>query len=76
MAEQTFGTNTIEKEAWELFEVGSYDEVVSLASKNPDNLSLSHLGLVARYERGDGNSVDYVNAVKKGISLFSPLISS
>lgn len=76
MAQQIFGKQKIEQEAWELFEVGSYDEVISISSQNTDNLPLLHLGLVARYERGDGNSHDYVDAVKKGESVFSPLISS
>lgn len=61
-----------EKEAWELFEVGSYDEVVSMAEKNPSSHLLGHLGLLAKMENGE--KVQPGSA--KGISLLSPMVEA
>ncbi|MBE7410567.1 MAG: tetratricopeptide repeat protein [Leptospiraceae bacterium] len=65
----------LERESWELFEVGSYDEVISLAKQNPSNSLLVHLGVIALFESG---SVDAKNlsGVAKGTSVFLPLVNA
>ncbi len=40
----------LEKEAWESFEVGSFDDVWDLAVKNPDQVFLQHLAYLASAE--------------------------
>lgn len=61
-----------EKEAWELFEVGSYDEVIQLAKENPDSQFLMHLGVISRMENGDSLG----QYSPKGMSLLSPLVEA
>jgi hypothetical protein len=63
---------TPEKEAWELFEVGSYDEVISIANENPNSHFLFHLSQISRFENGESIK----NYSPKGMSLLSPLVEA
>ena len=58
----------IEKTAWELFEVGSFSDVVRLAKNHIENEFLNHLGLIASFENGAKNAHEFVNF---GISSIS-----
>ncbi|MCB1160643.1 MAG: hypothetical protein H7A25_17990 [Leptospiraceae bacterium] len=62
-----------EKQAWELFEVGSYEEVIEFASRYPNNSLLKHLSAIAMYENGEGNVSAGVLQANEGKSVFSPL---
>lgn len=61
-----------EKEAWELFEVGSYDETIRIAEGNPDSHLLAHLSILARLENGEPIPA----SPTKGISIFSPMVEA
>ncbi|MCC6275065.1 MAG: tetratricopeptide repeat protein [Leptospiraceae bacterium] len=65
----------LEKESWELFEVGSYEEVISLAKNNPSNALLVHLGIIALFESGSAEAKN-ISRVTKGTSVFLPLVSA
>ncbi|HMY68145.1 MAG TPA: hypothetical protein PL163_15970, partial [Leptospiraceae bacterium] len=51
---------SLEKNAWEAFEAGSYEEVFSLYSKNPENAFLSDLNWISEKIYLD-NSENYIS---------------
>lgn len=61
-----------EREAWELFEVGSYEEVLQLAKKYPESRFTSHLGFLASQELG----LPPMDSFCKGVSILSPLLEA
>ncbi|TGN08313.1 hypothetical protein [Leptospira ilyithenensis] len=63
---------TIEQEAWDLFEVGSNEEVLYLAKNNPSNHYLQHLSFLAFFEVSGKN----INPSPKGISVLSPMVEA
>jgi tetratricopeptide (TPR) repeat protein len=63
----------IEKDAWESFEVGSYDDVLDLEKKNFDNAFINHLSFIVKIE--NNLNVD-LNSIHKGTSILSKLIES
>jgi tetratricopeptide (TPR) repeat protein len=74
MAQQaTKGINSsLEKEAWDLFEVGANEEVLQLAQSNPNHFYIQHLGYLATYElNGQVTTVS-----PKGISPLSPIVEA
>ncbi|MCZ8156107.1 MAG: hypothetical protein O9264_08310 [Leptospira sp.] len=74
MAQQaTKGINSsLEKEAWDLYEVGASDEVINLAKQNLNNHYLQHLAYLASYEL-NGKLID---PSPKGISPLSPIVEA
>jgi hypothetical protein len=44
--------DNLEKQAWESFEVGAYDEIEELFLTHPDNAALNHLYIVSKVEEG------------------------
>ena len=52
--------NSIETTAWELYEVGSIDEVVRIARENPKNDFLNHLGFIAVQENTEYSDENFV----------------
>lgn len=65
----------LERDSWELFEVGSFDEVIRLAKENPSNSLLVHLGVIALIESGSSEAKT-VASVVKGTSVFLPLVNA
>ncbi|WCL48018.1 hypothetical protein [Leptospira sp. GIMC2001] len=61
-----------ESDAWELFEVGSNDEVIRIAKENPASHFLNHLAIIASIENGDGIH----NPSTKGITPLSPMVEA
>ncbi|GBF49109.1 hypothetical protein LPTSP4_06190 [Leptospira ryugenii] len=65
-------STSVENEAWELFEVGSWDEVIELAKTHPNHFFLQHLSYLAEYELQS----KAMGIPPKGISSLSPLVES
>lgn len=61
--ENTQSSQDLHNIAWELFEVGSYDEVIRLAGKNPRNESLHYMKILSMYENG-------IRPIQEEISIF------
>lgn len=68
--------NNLERETWESFEVGSYEDVITIALQNPSNTLLNHLGILAKYEMGFRNEMDFVGLSSSGLSVFTPLVNA
>ncbi|XDD44255.1 hypothetical protein AB3N58_07945 [Leptospira sp. WS60.C2] len=64
--------SSVEKEAWDLYEVGSYEDVVVLAKRNPENYYVQHLGYLALYELTGRATI----SAPKGISNLAPLVDA
>lgn len=69
-------TNNVEREAWENFEVGSFDDVIELSRRNPNNHLLGHLAILAEYESNPSSKQIILNKQLSGLSVFSPLVAS
>ncbi|MCW7492166.1 hypothetical protein ND861_05790 [Leptospira sp. 2 VSF19] len=65
-------TTSIEKEAWDLYEVGSNEDVVVLAKRHPENFYIQHLGYLALYELTGRVTI----TPPKGISNLAPLVEA
>lgn len=65
-------TQSPEKEAWELFEVGSYEEVIELAKTHLESHFIAHLGFLSSVELG----IPPKENSNKGLSIFSPLVEA
>lgn len=65
-------TTSVEKEAWELFEVGANEDVVVLAKRHPDHFYVQHLGYLALYELTGRATIQ----APKGISNLAPLVDA
>ncbi|TGL57452.1 hypothetical protein EHQ58_14315 [Leptospira ognonensis] len=63
---------SLEKEAWDLFEVGANEEVLLLAKSQPENHYIQHLAFLASYEL-KGN---IAGISPKGISSLSPIVEA
>ncbi|MDZ4726767.1 MAG: hypothetical protein SH817_11470 [Leptospira sp.] len=64
--------SSLEKEAWDLFEVGANEEVLLLADSHPNHQYIQHLGYLAYYElHGKVSKVS-----PKGISTLSPVVEA
>lgn len=68
----TVENQTPEKEAWELFEVGSFESVIAIAKENPESQFLYHLSQISLIE--DGGSIP--NYVAKGMSILTPMLEA
>ena len=64
--------STPENEGWELFEVGSYDEVIRLSELYPSSAFLQHLAAISRIENGEALKMDS----PRGMSLLSPMLEA
>lgn len=62
----------LEKNAWESFEMGFYDEVIHTYGENPENTFLAHLSLISRMEEGE---IPMENKVE-GESILLPIAES
>ncbi|PJZ56599.1 tetratricopeptide repeat protein [Leptospira barantonii] len=65
--------SSIEESAWELFETGSYEEVISIAKENPNHVFLNHLSGIAGFESGSDHGINYF---LKGSSVLTPLLDA
>ncbi|MCG6168252.1 tetratricopeptide repeat protein [Leptospira sp. FAT2] len=65
--------SSIEESAWELFETGSYEEVIEIAKNNPNHVFLNHLSGIAGFESGSDHGINYF---LKGSSVLSPLLEA
>ncbi|WP_061207247.1 tetratricopeptide repeat protein [Leptospira santarosai] len=65
--------SSIEETAWELFETGSYEEVIEIAKKNPNHAFLNHLSGIAGFESGSDCEINYF---LKGTSVLTPLLEA
>lgn len=65
--------SSIEETAWELFETGSYEEVIEIAKKNPNHVFLNHLSGIAGFESGSNYEINYF---LKGSSVLTPLLEA
>ncbi|MDF3820115.1 hypothetical protein P3G55_09405 [Leptospira sp. 96542] len=63
---------TIEKEAWELYEVGSTEDVLVLSKKHPENFYVQHLSYLCAYELTGRGSFPS----PKGISPLAPMVEA
>ncbi|MCZ8342916.1 MAG: hypothetical protein O9301_07790 [Leptospira sp.] len=70
-ATQVFSAS-LEQEAWDLYEVGSTEELVQLTKNHPDSYFLQHLGYLATYEL----TGKVVPPTPKGISPLSPIVEA
>ncbi|TGL04265.1 hypothetical protein EHQ43_12840 [Leptospira bouyouniensis] len=70
-ATQVLNTS-VEKEAWDLYEVGSNEDVIVLAKRNPENFYVQHLGFLALYEL----TGKVATVSPKGISNLAPLVDA
>ncbi|TGL10473.1 hypothetical protein [Leptospira meyeri] len=70
-ATQVLNTS-IEKEAWDLYEVGSNEDVVVLAKRHPESFYIQHLGYLALYELTGRATI----SAPKGISSLAPLVDA
>lgn len=70
-ATQVLNTS-VEKEAWDLYEVGSNEDVVVLAKRNLDNFYVQHLAYLALYEL----TGRVTKSAPKGISNLAPLVDA
>ncbi len=71
-----YSTNNLERETWESFEVGSFEEVVESVNDNPSSALLNHLAIVAKYELGFRSSADFATLSNTGLSVFTPLANA
>jgi tetratricopeptide (TPR) repeat protein len=74
-----YSLQNIEKDAWESFEVGSYEDVIQISKANPANVLLAHLAYIAELEASPGkkgNLEDVDSILFAKTSVFSPLIKS
>ncbi|EMJ94941.1 hypothetical protein [Leptospira alstonii] len=65
--------SSIEETAWELFETGSYEEVIAIAKKNPNHVFLNHLSGIAGFESGSDHEINFF---LKGSSVLTPLLEA
>lgn len=74
MAQQATHTinSSLETEAWDLYEVGSNENVLLLAKNNPINHYLQHLSFLASYELIGKTNLPS----PKGISSLSPIVEA
>lgn len=68
--------NNLERDTWESFEVGSFEEVIATAMQNPSNMLLNHLAILAKYELGHRNEIDFSGFSSSGLSVFTPLVNA
>lgn len=71
-----YATNNLERESWESFEVGSFEDVIVLGEENPANVLLNHLGIIAKYENGFRKETDFQKLNSNGLSVFTPLVGA
>ncbi|MBK6607143.1 MAG: hypothetical protein KBF99_13910 [Leptospiraceae bacterium] len=71
-----YSTNNLERETWESFEVGSFEDVVDAVKENPSSALLNHLAILAKYELGFRSSQDFVGLSNSGLSVFTPLVNA
>ena len=64
--------SSLEKEAWDLFEVGANEEVIKLAELHSNHFFIQHLSYLASYELN--GKVSPVSP--KGISPLSPVVEA
>lgn len=57
---------------WELFEVGSHDEVIRLSNNHPNSPFLNQLALLARLEEKSKIS----ESTPMGITILSPIVEA
>lgn len=69
MVQSVLEKTNIETEAWELFEVGSYQDLIDLAEQNPKSLILHDLSILSKFEN---NSV--TENLVPSQSIFTPLV--
>lgn len=62
----------IEKEAWELFEVGSYEDLIHLSSQTPGNALLADMAILSLYQISP--MLRTIPGARDGSSVFSPLL--
>ncbi len=74
MAQQAIKSipSSVEKEAWDLFEVGANEEVLILANSHLENHYLQHLGYISSFEM----SGKLTSVSPRGISSLSPLVEA
>lgn len=71
MAENLAFQNTKEEEAWEMFEVGSMESVIQMASRKDASPYLQHLGLIAKLDLDPDTKF-----LLSGKSVFSSFLES
>jgi hypothetical protein len=64
--------SSLEKEAWDLFEVGANEEVLQLAKSHQNHFYIQHLAFLAGYELN--GKIEGVSP--KGISPLSPIVEA
>ncbi|MBP7282532.1 MAG: hypothetical protein KBA66_13205 [Leptospiraceae bacterium] len=69
-------TNNLERETWESFEVGSFEEVVDAVNQNPSSALLNHLAIIAKYELGLRSREEFEGLSSAGLSVFTPLVAA
>ena len=74
MAQVLADRQNIEKEAWELFEVGSYEEIVSLSFENPGNALLADLAALSRFHLT--SKLPVIALSHTAGSVFTPLVKA
>lgn len=60
----------MEREAWDCFEVGSYEETIHLYQQNKNSSFLLHLSVLSAYESGVGNASELI---PEAINAKSPI---
>ncbi|EQA43297.1 tetratricopeptide repeat protein [Leptospira broomii serovar Hurstbridge str. 5399] len=63
---------SLEESVWELFETGSYEEVVRVAERHPENVFINHLRAITEFETG-GESAN--NFPLEGKTVLTPLLA-
>ncbi len=71
-----YAVNNLERETWESFEVGSFEDVVDAVNQNPSSALLNHLAIIAKYELGFRSGEDFAGLSNTGLSVFTPLANA
>ncbi|HMV44279.1 MAG TPA: hypothetical protein PK079_05985 [Leptospiraceae bacterium] len=72
----TYSSTNLEREAWESFEVGSFEDVINAVEQNPSSALLNHLAILAKYELGNRSNDDLKKFSANGLSVFTPLVAA
>lgn len=71
-----YAVNNLEREAWESFEVGSFEEVIEIVKENPSSALLNHLAIISKYELGFKSNQHFEGLSSSGLSVFTPLANA
>lgn len=71
-----YSANNLERETWESFEVGSFEDVIEAGKANPGNPLLNHLAILSKYELGYKSSDDLRGLSASGLTVFTPLVAA